>query len=63
MKGVGCLHLMCDISLDSDSSEMADIWLSNNEAFEDCSGADNKLQKLWHLPYKQDNVHFIFDFG
>lgn len=62
-KVVGCLHLTCDASLRSDSSEIADIWLSDNEVFDDCSGADTTLQKVSHLACKQDDVRIIAEFG
>ena len=29
MKGVDCFHLMCETGLNSDNSEMVEIWLSS----------------------------------
>ncbi len=51
MKGIGCLHLMCHISLDSDGSEMSDIWLSNNEAF--------KTAQAPTTSYKRSGIYHI----
>lgn len=48
--GVGCFHVTCDISLDSDSSEMADVWRSDNEAFENAQAlmASYKRSGIYH---------------
>lgn len=46
IKGEDPLHLMGAIGLNSGSGDLADICLSNGEAFKGCSGTDAKLQNL-----------------